>query len=650
MRLSTSLLQSLRQTLPHLRSQVYFKASLMALSRAMEDLVLTGTDRPLVLINFDKERFDEREIRRYQKIAQKTDRLYLLAPVNCDSDLVPGVTITLGREDALAYEWHVVIVSQHYAACLVCQGHSSPIDPTSLEQGRQFQGIWTFDRFVSLQAAKLLLDQISIYRPDLSVKIEETKQQYGLNRPVRTRSSTRQLTSIDFRLFTARLMTYLQASQYKLQKAYRSIASQELRERLINSIATTIRSSLNPEEVLGITVKELGNVYNSCRCLLYRFHPTAPAVPIEYESVALGLPALQGEIWSLATHPLFQTALTQNRAIAVADVERDLGLQVDLDLKAQLLHYQIRSFLLVPIRYRETWLGMLELHHAEARLWNETDIGLVEAIAAQAGVALMQAQAYTGLKNLNQQLADLERTQSNLIAIVGHELRTPLSTIQVCLESLASDLQMPLDSQQIMLQTALGDLERLRQLVQDFLLLSRLESGLISWQPEPTSLSEFLDLAIGRWQANQLLERLPKIILDLPDRLPLVHADGEGLIEILKKLLDNAGKFTPSSGKVTISARAIAPDPVDNSAKNRMVEVTITDTGRGIEPNRLETIFERFYQEEGFLQRSVGGTGLGLVICRRLVEKLGGKIWAKSLGKDRGSQFYFTIPVAIVIY
>jgi signal transduction histidine kinase len=77
-----------------------------------------------------------------------------------------------------------------------------------------------------------------------------------------------------------------------------------------------------------------------------------------------------------------------------------------------------------------------------------------------------------------------------------------------------------------------------------------------------------------------------------------------------------------------------------------MLEITITDTGRGIEPNRLETVFERFYQEEGALRRTAGGTGIGLAICRQIILNLGGQIWAESLGRDQGSQFHFTLPIA----
>ena len=75
------------------------------------------------------------------------------------------------------------------------------------------------------------------------------------------------------------------------------------------------------------------------------------------------------------------------------------------------------------------------------------------------------------------------------------------------------------------------------------------------------------------------------------------------------------------------------------------LEVTVADTGKGIEPNRLETVFDRFYQEEGALRRSAGGTGLGLAICRQIVSGWGGTIWAESAGKNRGSEFHFTIPV-----
>jgi signal transduction histidine kinase len=280
----------------------------------------------------------------------------------------------------------------------------------------------------------------------------------------------------------------------------------------------------------------------------------------------------------------------------------------------------------------------MELHHCEATpiAWKEDDVALVDAIATQVGVALIQAEAYANLEDLNEQLAALDRTRSNLVAITGHELRTPLSTIQVCLESLATEPDMSPELRQVMLNTALSDAERMRNLVQDFLTLSRLESGRVEWNLESISLVECIELAISNVKAKLSQEKMPKIRNRAAKNLPLVKADGEWLVEVLAKLLDNACKFTESDGLVEISVRS--------DGKNYL-EVTISDTGRGIEPKQLETVFDRFYQEEGSLRRSVGGTGLGLAICRQIVNSWGGKIWAESAGKDRGSQFHFTIPM-----
>jgi signal transduction histidine kinase len=129
-------------------------------------------------------------------------------------------------------------------------------------------------------------------------------------------------------------------------------------------------------------------------------------------------------------------------------------------------------------------------------------------------------------------------------------------------------------------------------------------------------------------------------------------ADGEGVTQVLTKLLDNACKFTDSSGKVTIHTQIMNSESVFDSdesinpQKTRLLKVIINDTGRGIESSQLDAIFDRFHQEEGFLQRTIGGTGLGLAICRQIVQRLGGEIWARSAGKNQGSQFHFTVPLA----
>ncbi len=651
---SDSLLQQLRQALPALRSQIYFKASLTALCHAIEDLVLAKKHAlaPLVIANFQKEQYYRPEARRYQRLAQCSDQVYVLATPDSEfgQESVPYAQIPLAPEDQLAQELHLVVIAQDESFCLVCQEFAAPIHSATLEQARQFKGFWTFDRLVCQEAARLLLDRMLGYQPDLADRIQQAKTRFDLEQSPPTIAIQQPIakgaTHREERL-TDRLITYLQASQYKLLKAYRAIATQERKERLINSMTALIRQSLTPSAILSAVVQELAREFAPCRCVIYPWQPDATGVRIEYEALTPGLPALQGKVWNLASQPLFQPLLLQERTIAIADSQQDLGIQSHADLIALFQQWQIGSLLLVPIRYQETWLGVLEIQgHKQARLWTESDIALVEAIAMQVGVALIQAQAYLDLEAVNQQLKVLEQSQINLIAIVGHELRTPLSTIQIFLESLADDPAMPLEIQQSMLTTALGDSERLRELVQDFLTLSRLESGTTQWQIEPVSLQEIVDLAVSKFQFHRSTTPMAKIVLAIPPQLPLLNADGEGIMQVLVQLLENACKFTDPQGMITIAAQVLGqsskPDP-------EMIEITISDTGRGIEADRLETIFKHFYQTEGFMQRTVGGTGLGLAIARQIVQQLGGKLWATSAGKNQGSTFHFTVAIAVEV-
>jgi signal transduction histidine kinase len=296
----------------------------------------------------------------------------------------------------------------------------------------------------------------------------------------------------------------------------------------------------------------------------------------------------------------------------------------------------ITDWAIVPVLHQNRILGAIELHQtaADPLPWSDDTINLVEAIATQIGSTLIQAESYANLEYLNEQLEALDRTRANLVAITGHELRTPLSTIQVCLESLATEPDMSPELRQVMLNTALGDAERMRKLVQDFLTLSQLESGRIQWHPEPLSLEECIDLALSGLNSRRYDRDLPKITLNIPDNLPFVRADGEWLVEVLTKLLDNACKFTTGKDRISIEARK----------RKAMLEVIVADTGRGIAPELLQMIFERFYQAEGSLRRTAGGTGLGLAICRQIVTSWGGEIWAESTGKDSGSKFHFTVP------
>ena len=644
---STSILEDLLAAIPELRSQIYFKASLTALSHAMEDQVLAGRDRPLVIANFQRERFYRQEAHRYLRIAELTDQVYVLAAPETDftNRTDHYEMVAFHPTDALSEEWHLVVFGEHYAACLICRERQGIAVERSLllapDQARRFEGVWTFDRAVVSKAAELLLARILTYRPELSSKVAAATALFA---PDPTIAAARPgFNTVDPGPFAERLVTYLQAGQYKLLKAYRSISAQEQKERLLNSITTAIRQSLDPNDIFTVATKELGQALQACRCLIYRCKASDRSVTIAHEYLDGRVDSLVGHSWNLADNPLFTAAVESQTPQYVEDAQAKVWQLGETTVPApytQARQWQIGTWLMLPVINQSRLLGIVEVHHYGAPYeWTAESLELIEAIANQIGVALIQAEAYAHLEDLNQQLEDLDRTRSNLIAITGHELRTPLSTIQVCLESLASEPDMPIELSQVMLQSALTDAERMRKLVQDFLTLSQLESGRVHWHIEALPIQECIDLALSSLKARAQDATLPTIAVEIPDKLPLIKADGEWVVEVLTKLLDNACKFTDAQGAITIAAQLNG---------NQMVHLTIMDTGRGIEPNRLETVFDRFYQEEGALRRSTGGTGLGLAISRQIITGLGGQIWAESAGKDQGSTFHLTLPVCII--
>jgi DICT domain-containing protein/GAF domain-containing protein len=668
-----SLLRHMLQTLPDLKTHIYFKATLTALSHAMEDLVLAqgrlpaASRRPLVIASFQQERFYRQEAQRYGRIAQVTDQVYVLAAPETSFTEGSGAKsprhIALNPDHELAQEWHLVIVGPGYSACLVCQEIQPNLGSVALDIARQFRGFWTFDPLVTRQAASYLLAHIQGDRPDLATLVRQAQKRYRLPElgvaalPAARPQAKSPLQ--DAQLFADRLVTYLQASQYKQVKAFDRVAEREQQERLVNASLAAIRQVLRPEEVLAVTAQQMAQLVGRDRILLYRLtrQPLASPSPLpapavhglEAEALQPGMPALLGQRWQLASHDLFQERLSQGQLVAIADITQDSGLAAHPDLQERLAQAQIQAALLVPICHQQGWIAVMELHQSRSHLWSRDERRLVESIAPQIGLALAQAESYVNLQRLNQQLTELKQTQNNLVAIVGHELRTPLSTIQVCLESLGSEFDMPWAARRSMVEIALADAGRLNKLIQDFLLLSRLESDLVPWQIEALDLAESIAFALGHLQSSLQLPSPPMVQVELPAQLPLAIADQDALFQILSKLLENACKFTPPTGSIRVSAQVIEQVIQPSTQPAPMLEVLITDTGRGIEPTQLEAIFEQFHQEEGFLQRSVGGVGLGLAICRQLARRLGGWLWATSQGRDQGSEFHLTLPVRVEV-
>lgn len=231
-------------------------------------------------------------------------------------------------------------------------------------------------------------------------------------------------------------------------------------------------------------------------------------------------------------------------------------------------------------------------------------------------------------------LRRLEQVRKDFVANVSHELRTPLTAIKGYVEALQdTSLDDPAERSRF-LEVIGTHADRLNLIITDLLLLSKIESGQIPLKRDPVKLSALVDRTLGL--LNHLIEQKQhKVMTAIPAGLPPILGDEERLGQVFTNLLDNAIKYTPDHGTITITAGVVQD----------MVEVRVEDTGIGIPPQALSRIFERFYRVDKARSRELGGTGLGLAIVKHLVEGHGGAVSVESL-PGHGTRFRVRLPAA----
>jgi PAS domain S-box-containing protein len=245
----------------------------------------------------------------------------------------------------------------------------------------------------------------------------------------------------------------------------------------------------------------------------------------------------------------------------------------------------------------------------------------------------------------------IDRMKNEFVSVVSHELRTPLTSIHGSLGMLASGL-LSADSERgkRLLQIAVDSTDRLVRLINDILDIERIESGKVSMVMESCNVANLVSEAIDEVQS---LADKAEIHLSVASVSAEVVADGDRIIQTLTNLLSNAIKFSNGGSVVQLKAEAIGAGgmqvgemgqlPSFPSPLSPQILFTVKDQGRGIPADKLESIFERFQQVDASDSRHQDGTGLGLTICRSIVQQHGGEIWVES-SVGEGSTFYFTLP------
>jgi PAS domain S-box-containing protein len=296
---------------------------------------------------------------------------------------------------------------------------------------------------------------------------------------------------------------------------------------------------------------------------------------------------------------------------------------------AMLARLAPRSFACLPMTARGNVFGTLSLVYSDSgRRYGDADLAAAQEIAARAATAIDNARLYASAQTAN-------RAKSDFLATMSHELRTPLNAIAGYVEILSTGLRGPVNEAQ------LRDLSRIQQnqqhlleIISDILSFSRLEAGRVRYRLAPVPVRELLDRMEAMIEPQAHARSVEYRCINVADGLCVV-ADREKLEQVLINLLGNAVKFTPSGGSITLSA----------AERGDRIALQVQDTGIGIEPWQMGTIFEPFVQLEPSLTRTTEGAGLGLAISRELTRGMGGEISVASTPGE-GSTFTVELPRA----
>jgi signal transduction histidine kinase len=309
---------------------------------------------------------------------------------------------------------------------------------------------------------------------------------------------------------------------------------------------------------------------------------------------------------------------------------------------------ETRSELAIPLLFGEEMLGVLDFEKDTRDSFTPDEIRFLTLFANQLSVALYNVRMFEETMRMNRQLNLVSERKSEFVSLVSHELRTPLTAIKSSIDIILLKMRENLDDTvSYFLKIAKANVDRLSNMIDNILDISRIESGRMKFAFQAVSLKDLATKAINNMSPLAIQKGLniqEKVAVDMPR----IFADGTKIEQIFTNLLGNAIKFTQKGGSITVEASTRNRDEVKEKLEGRtnghreFALISVRDTGPGIPQEEHEEIFQRFSRIE---RTGKKGTGLGLAISKYLVESHGGSIWVESeVGK--GSTFSFLLPLA----
>ncbi len=502
---------------------------------------------------------------------------------------------------------------QNAHAALADERPSSRPDRIPPEQVVQAQA--AHDRLVLEMAERQQAErQVRMLNAQLEQRVvERTSQLEAVNRDLKNEIAERQKISRALRGVLKRTREL-----YRISQAIGSVRSaDEVLQALLSS------SYLHAVSRASIAIFErpwLDDVHPPARCDILAAWNREP-----------NLPVFRGQHLTLQEYGIIPP-YSREKPIVIRNVPATRRLPKRARRRFAILG--TRGLIIFPLIAGGVWYGALSLHFKTRHAINVDDLRHLRGLVDQTSIAIDNLRLLVAEAQARREAEQANELKLKFLAMISHELRTPLTSIKGFATTLqADDVQWDPASQLDFLQTISEEADKLSDLIEQLLDLSRLEAGILRIAPKAQSFDDILTTAMAQLR---IVTAQHQLVLDVPADLPPLVVDAQRIGQVLTNLVGNAVKYAPPQTQITITVHSVG----------NALQVDVSDQGPGIPPGERTRIFEPFQQLDTPPIHHGDGAGLGLAICRGLIEAHGGRIWVQDRAEP-GTTISFTLPVQI---
>ena len=395
----------------------------------------------------------------------------------------------------------------------------------------------------------------------------------------------------------------------------------------LSEIATELESLYTETEVVQAVGENARRICDTSHVAIILLKDATPHVMWHHGLRGETLPELLDVPHLMSNHPNF--SLDEPYVVSHIHHLRDEHLQ------QRLAHLGYQAFVVLPLRHHDKLFGHVLCFWDTAHQPPPYELEVMRTFGHLAAAALDRAYLHEDLNRTNVALQEALTARDDMLRNVTHELRTPLTMVRGYAELMEMGLIRDPGDIKEYAQVILRNAVHLQHLLDQLLLFQQLRFGQRELAATPINVVTWLDEIVTEWR-QPMQEAGLTLELEIPDAPLVMQGHPKYLRQVMTNLLDNARKFSPEGGKVTVRAWR----------EGEEIYISVSDEGIGIPPEKADKVFERFYQIDASPTRRYGGMGIGLALCKEIVELHGGRIWVESAGLGQGTTVTFTVPAA----